>query len=68
MVDLDVAKSPGRLYVSDDNPYSESQFKTMKYWPDFPDRFGCLEAARAQCRTLFAWYECEPNGIGKSPP
>jgi putative transposase len=38
------------------NPYSESQFKTMKYRPDFPARFGCIEDARAHCRTFFAWY------------
>ena len=55
-VDLDVAKSHSRPYVSDDNPYSESQFKTMKYRPEFPDRFGCIEDARAHCQAFFAWY------------
>jgi putative transposase len=50
LVDLDVAKSHSRPHVSDDNPYSESQFKTMKYRPDFPARFGCIEDARAHCR------------------
>ena len=42
MADLGVTKSHSRPYVSDDNPYSESQFRTMKYRPDFPDRFGCI--------------------------
>ena len=50
LVDLDVAKSHSRPHVSDDNPYSESQFKIMKYRPEFPDRFGCIEDARAHCR------------------
>ena len=56
LVDLDVAKSHSRPYVSDDNPYSESQFKTMKYRPEFPERFGCIEDARAHCQAFFAWY------------
>jgi len=47
LVDLDVAKTHSRPYVSDDNPYSEAQFKTLKYRPDFPDRFGCIEDAAA---------------------
>ena len=53
---LDVAKSHSRPYISDDNPYSESQFKTMKYRPDFPERFGSIEDARSHCQTFFAWY------------
>src|SRR5450830_1900206 len=56
LVDLEVTKSHSRPYVSDDNPYSESQFKTMKYRPDFPERFGCIEDARAHCQTFFSWY------------
>ena len=48
LIDLDVAKSHSRPYISDDNPYSESQFKTMKYRPDFPQRFGSIEDARCQ--------------------
>ena len=56
LVDLDVAKSHSRPHVSDDNPYSESQFKTMKYRPDFPARFGCIEDARTHCQAFFAWY------------
>src|SRR5256885_9651908 len=43
-------------YVSDDNPYSESQFRTMKYRPDFPDRFGCIQDSRAFCQQFFQWY------------
>jgi transposase InsO family protein len=56
LVDLDVAKSHSRPNTSDDNPYSESQFKTMKYSPDFPDRFGSIEDARSHCQAFFAWY------------
>ena len=59
LVDLDVAKTHSRPYVSDDNPYSESQFKTMKYRPDFPARFGSIEAARAHCQAFFRWYNHE---------
>ena len=50
LVDLDVAKSHSRPHVSDDNPFSEAQFKTLKYRPDFPPRFGCIEDARAHCQ------------------
>jgi len=56
---LDVRKSHSRPGVSDDNPYSESQFKTMKYRPDYPDRFGSFEDARAFCRQFFTWYNDE---------
>ena len=56
LVDLEVAKSHSRPYVSDDNPYSEAQFKTLKYRPDFPDRFGSIEDARAHCDAFFTWY------------
>ena len=48
LIDLDVAKTHSRPHVSDDNPYSEAQFKTLKYRPDFPDRFGSIEDARAR--------------------
>jgi putative transposase len=53
---LDVRKSHSRPGVSDDNPYSESQFRTMKYCPEYPDRFGSIEDAREFCRAFFAWY------------
>ena len=68
--DLDIAKSHSRPHVSDDNPYSESQFKTMKYRPDFPARFGCIEDARAHCQAFFAWYNTEHrhSGIGYMTP
>jgi len=53
---LGVVRSHSRPHVSDDNPYSESQFKTMKYSPDFPDRFGSLEDGRAFLERYFASY------------
>lgn len=56
LVDLDVTKSHSRPHVSDDNPYSEAQFKTLKYRPDFPERFGSIEDARAHCQQFFTWY------------
>ena len=70
LVDLQVAKSHSRPHVSDDNPYSESQFKTMKYRPDFPARFGCIEDARAHCQRFFPWYNTEHchSGIGYMTP
>ncbi len=70
LVDLEVSKSHSRPYVSDDNPYSESQFKTMKYRPDFPERFGCIEDARTHCQTFFSWYNDQHchSGIGHMTP
>jgi putative transposase len=70
LVDLDITKSHSRPHVSDDNPYSESQFKTMKYRPDFPARFGCIADARLHCQTFFAWYNTEHrhSGIGYMTP
>jgi transposase InsO family protein len=56
LADLDVTRSHSRPSVSDDNPYSEAQFKTLKYRPQFPQRFGSLEHARAHCQTFFPWY------------
>ncbi len=64
LADLGLTKSHSRPHVSDDNPYSEAQFKTMKYRPEFPDRFGSLEDARAFCRTFFAWYNDEHRHSG----
>jgi putative transposase len=52
---LGVSRSHSRPRVSDDNPYSESQFRTMKYCPTFPERFGSIEDARAFMRTFFPW-------------
>ena len=56
LADLGIVKSHSRPHVSNDNPYSEAGFKTLKYRPDFPDRFGCIEDARAFCQGFFAWY------------
>jgi putative transposase len=56
LIDLDVVKSHSRPHVSDDNPYSEAQFKTLKYRPDYPERFGCLADARAWAQAFFTWY------------
>jgi len=54
--DLGVTQSHSRPHVSDDNPYSEAQFKTFKYRPDFPDRFGSIQHARALSGDLIHWY------------
>ncbi|MBD3251892.1 IS3 family transposase [Candidatus Uhrbacteria bacterium] len=62
--DLGVNKSHSRPYVSDDNPFSEAQFKTMKYHPDYPDRFGCIQDARAWARPFFQWYNYQHYHIG----
>jgi putative transposase len=70
LADLGVTKSHSRPRVSNDNPFSEAQFKTLKYRPDFPDRFGSIEHARAFCRTFFAWYNAahRHSGIGLMTP
>jgi len=57
--DLGVVKTHSRPHVSNDNPYSEAHFKTLKYRPQFPDRFGSLEDARALCGELVRWYNGE---------
>lgn len=54
--DLGITKTHSRPYVSNDNPFSESQFKTLKYRPEFPKRFGCVEDARGFCVGFFTWY------------
>lgn len=54
--DLAVTRSHSRPHTSDDNPFSESQFKTLKYHPEFPERFMNLEDAQAFCRRFFHWY------------
>jgi putative transposase len=70
MADLGVTKTHSRPYVSDDNPYSESQFRTLKYRPEFPDRFGCIQDSRAFCQQFFQWYNQEHrhSGIGLLTP
>ena len=64
LIDLDVVKSHSRPHGSDDNPFSEAQFKTLKYRPDYPDRFGSLAAARAWAQAFFAWYNHEHHHTG----
>jgi len=59
LADLGVGKSHSRPYTSDDNPFSEAQFKTMKYRPNYPDRFGGLHHARTWARPFFPWYNHE---------
>ena len=68
--DLGVTKTHSRPQVSNDNPYSESQFKTLKYRPEFPKRFGSIQHARDVCRDLFGWYNTEHyhSGIGLLTP
>ena len=66
LADLGVTQSHSRPHVSNDNPYSEAQFKTLKYRPDFPARFGSIEAARAHCQEFFHWYNTQHRhgGLG----
>ncbi len=64
LIDLDVVKSHSRPHVSDDNSYSEAQFKTLKYRPDYPERFGCLADARIWAHVFFAWYNQEHHHTG----
>ena len=59
LVDLGITRSHSRPHTSDDNPFSEAQFKTMKYRPDYPDRFGSMDAARVWARMFFKWYNEE---------
>jgi len=59
MADLGVTKTHSRPHVSNDNPFSESQFKTLKYRPDYPERFGCQQDARSWAIEFFDWYNYE---------
>ena len=59
LADLGVTKTHSRPYVSNDNAFSESAFKTLKYRPDFPERFGCIEHTRGHCGPFFDWYNRE---------
>jgi putative transposase len=59
LADLGVTKTHSRPHVSNDNPYSESQFRTLKYRPEFPDRFGCIQDSRAFSQGFFRWYNEE---------
>lgn len=62
--DLGVNKTHSRPHVSDDNPFSEAQFKTMKYRPDFPSSFSSREHARSHCTDFFPWYNNEHHHVG----
>ncbi|HBN07922.1 MAG TPA: IS3 family transposase [Cyanobacteria bacterium UBA8530] len=64
LADLGITKSHSRPYVSDDNPFSEAHFKTLKYRPDFPRSFGSIEDAKAFCRNFFSWYNGEHRHSG----
>jgi len=64
LADLGITKTHSRPHVSNDNPYSESAFKTLKYRPDFPENFGSIEDARFYCRDFFFWYNNEHRHSG----
>ena len=70
LADLGITKTHSRPYTSSDNPYSESNFKTLKYRPEFPARFDAIEHARAHCRTFVDWYNHahRHSGIGLMTP
>jgi len=70
LADLGVTKTHSRPHVSNDNPFSEAHFKTLKYRPEFPERFGCIQDSRAHCRPFFNWYNTEHHhsGIGLYTP
>jgi putative transposase len=70
LADLGVTKTHSRPHVSNDNPYSEAQFKTFTSRPDFPDRFGSIEDARAHGVDFFTWYNTEHrhSGLGLHTP
>jgi putative transposase len=70
LVDLDVARSHSRPHVSNDNPYSEAAFKTLKYCPAFPDHFDDIDHARAFCKEFFDYYNHEHyhSGLGLHTP
>jgi putative transposase len=70
LADLGVTKSHSRPHCSNDNPYSEANFTTLKYRPNFPERFGCIEDARVFCDRFFRWYAHEQrhSGVGLHTP
>ena len=70
LADLGITKTHSRPYTSNDNPFSESLFKTTKYCPEFPDRFGSLPEALAFGRIFFPWYNTahRHSGIGFLTP
>lgn len=70
LANLGITKSFSRPHVSNDNPFSESHFKTLKYRPTFPKRFGSLEDAKSFCQEFFTWYNQDHRhtGIALLPP
>ena len=70
LADLGITKTHSRPYTSSDNPYSESNFKTLKYRPEFPARFNDIDHARGHCRLFVDWYNHEHrhSGIGLMTP
>src|SRR4029450_7564849 len=70
LADLGVTKTHGRPHVSNDNPFSEAQFKTLKYRPEFPGRFGSIQDARAHAHVFFPWYNTghPPVALGLLTP
>jgi putative transposase len=66
LADLGVTKTHSRPYTSTDNPYSEAHFKTLKYRPQFPERFDSIEQAREFCRGFFRWYHHDHRHSGIS--
>jgi putative transposase len=64
LADLGVTKTHSRPHVSNDNPFSEAQFRTLKYCPQFPDRFGSIEDGRAFCQSFFRWYNHDHHHSG----
>jgi putative transposase len=64
LADLGVTKTHSRPHVSNDNPFSEAQFKTLKYRPTFPERFGSIQDARGHCHVFFPWYNTEHHHTG----
>ena len=67
LADLGVTKTHSRPHVSNDNPYSESQFRTLKYRPEFPDRFGCIQDSRAFCQVFFSLVQRRTSSFELRP-
>jgi len=70
LADMGITKTHSRPHTSNDNPYSEAQFKTLKYHHTFPECFGCIEDAKSFLRGFFAWYNCQHkhSGVGYMTP
>ena len=70
LADLGITRTHSRPHVSNDNPFSEAQFRTLKYRPDFPARFGSIQDVRAHCHIFFPWYNTEHHhsGLGLLTP